>query len=281
MFNNIKLAQLIILISLGMTLSCYAECDGEIKQVEHGFDSLHNYKPNQDAEKFVTVKVSANNDCQYYLVLESQTNFQLTGQFREIPYYIKDEQSGLSNSPFKKFNITDDKASLGFVIISGTVVKAGNYTDRLKIVMKNQHNEIVDEYDFDIDLKIPSNISLSFLGYSGTNATVNLGELKATEEYSLLPSLHIVANIDVIIRVDSQHLGKLKHETHDDKFAIDYKLAISNEYFELKSPITKQISIAEGDEVLLPLKIKLADFSNLAAGRYSDIIRFQVNPVSY
>ena len=145
----------------------------------------------------------------------------------------------------------------------------------------NENNEVLDDYELNVDVNIPANVSLSLLGFSSSHNVVNLGELVANKEYTMLPTLKVVTNADVAIKVDSENKGKLIHTLYQSRFAIDYSLIMNGRNIDLKQRSVKTFSFSDQTVFLLPLKIKLAQFKNQAAGHYSDTIRFQISPLNY
>ena len=122
---------------------------------------------------------------------------------------------------------------------------------------------------------------LSFLGYNSANTSIDLGELIPQKEYSLLPSLQVVANTDITMTIWSEHNGKLIHELYQSSYAINYSLALTGDYVELNHAMKRRFLFTKQTDFLIPLKIKLTAFSNQAAGQYQDTIRFQVSPQAY
>ncbi len=273
----------LLINALFYTSACFGQCSAKIQRIEHLFDNLQDYQTlqNQDAEKQIKVIIEGDTSCSYYLQVSSENNQQLRGQYQHIPYFIGNSSSIFNNSPVNNLAISDNTTDLRFVIAKGSIARAGQYQDTVKLVLKSQFHEVVDELDYDLDVSIPTHVALSFLGYNSANTSIDLGELIPQKEYSLLPSLQVVANTDITMTIWSEHNGKLIHELYQSSYAINYSLALTGDYVELNHAMKRRFLFTKQTDFLIPLKIKLAAFSNQAAGQYKDTIRFQVSPQVY
>lgn len=273
----------LLINALFYTSACFGQCSAKIQRIEHLFDNLQDYRTlqNQDAEKQIKVIIEGDTSCSYYLQVSSENNQQLRGQYQHIPYFIGNSSSIFNNSSVNNLAISDNTTDLRFVIAKGSIARAGQYQDTVKLVLKSQFHEVVDELDYDLDVSIPTHVALSFLGYNSANTSIDLGELIPQKEYSLLPSLQVVANTDITMTIWSEHNGKLIHELYQSSYAINYSLALTGDYVELNHAMKRRFLFTKQTDFLIPLKIKLAAFSNQAAGPYKDTIRFQVSPQVY
>ncbi len=273
----------LLINALFYTSACFGQCFAKIQRIEHLFDNLQDYRTlqNQDAEKQIKVIIEGDTSCSYYLQVSSENNQQLRGQYQHIPYFIGNSSSIFNNSSVNNLAISDNTTDLRFVIAKGSIARAGQYQDTVKLVLKSQFHEVVDELDYDLDVLIPTHVALSFLGYNSANTSIDLGELIPQKEYSLLPSLQVVANTDITMTIWSEHNGKLIHELYQSSYAINYSLALTGDYVELNHAMKRRFLFTKQTDFLIPLKIKLAAFSNQAAGQYQDTIRFQVSPQAY
>ncbi|TMO30723.1 MULTISPECIES: hypothetical protein [unclassified Pseudoalteromonas] len=273
----------LLINALFYTSACFGQCSAKIQRIEHLFDNLQDYRTlqNQDAEKQIKVIIEGDTSCSYYLQVSSENNQQLRGQYQHIPYFIGNSSSIFNNSSVNNLAISDNTTDLRFVIAKGSIARAGQYQDTVKLVLKSQFHEVVDELDYDLDVSIPTHVALSFLGYNSANTSIDLGELIPQKEYSLLPSLQVVANTDITMTIWSEHNGKLIHELYQSSYAINYSLALTGDYVELNHAMKRRFLFTKQTDFLIPLKIKLTAFSNQAAGQYQDTIRFQVSPQAY
>jgi len=273
----------LLINTLFYTSACFGQCSAKIQRIEHLFDNLQDYRTlqNQDAEKQIKVIIEGDTSCSYYLQVSSENNQQLRGQYQHIPYFIGNSSSIFNNSSVNNLAISDNTTDLRFVIAKGSIARAGQYQDTVKLVLKSQFHEVVDELDYDLDVSIPTHVALSFLGYNSANTSIDLGELIPQKEYSLLPSLQVVANTDITMTIWSEHNGKLIHELYQSSYAINYSLALTGDYVELNHAMKRRFLFTKQTDFLIPLKIKLTAFSNQAAGQYQDTIRFQVSPQVY
>ncbi|MBH0037743.1 hypothetical protein [Pseudoalteromonas sp. SWN166] len=261
----------------------HAQCAARFDKVEHIFDDFESYHALQqvDAKKELRVSVINDESCQLHMVLTSENQTQLQGQFQSVPYQIKSTQSQLISTSSLRLNFIESSTTLTLLIPSGTPIKSGMYTDRLQMKLYDQGNKLLDEREYNIEESIAPRTSLSVLGYNTFSNTINLGELIPGKEYTMLPSLQVVTNSDIQLSVSSDNNGKLIHSLYKDKYAINYSLDLAGSWLELNNVSKHKFSYSGQTVYLLPLKIQLDDFERQAAGEYSDIIRFQISPLNY
>ena len=241
----------------------YAQCDARLDNIDHLFDDFDQYHALQkvDAKKQLRINVINDEQCQLHIILTSENQAQLRGAFQSIAYQFRSDTQQLVSSSISRLQLVESTAEVKLLIPSGTPVKAGLYTDRLQIKLYDQNNQLLDERQL--------------------ANTINLGELIPLQEYAMLPSLQVVTNSDIQLRVSSDNKGKLVHSMYQQQYAIDYNLDLAGNWLGLAQDTNKTFSYAGQTVFLLPLKIQLADFQEQAAGEYSDTIRFQISPLNY
>lgn len=261
----------------------HAQCAARFDKIEHIYDDFESYHALQQVDSKKELRISVTNDesCQLQLVLTSENQAQLKGQFQSIPYEMQSIQSKLVSSSTLKLNFTDSSTILTLVLPSGTPIKAGIYSDRLQMKLYDQGSKLLDEREYSIQENIVPRTSLSVLGYNTFSNTINLGELIPSKEYTMLPSLQVVTNSDVQLSVSSDNNGKLIHSLYRDKYAINYSLDLAGSWLQLDNLSQHKFTYSGQTVYLLPLKIQLNDFERQAAGEYSDTIRFQISPLNY
>ncbi len=261
----------------------YAQCDARLNNIDHLFDDFDQYHALQkvDAKKQLRINVINDEQCQLHIILTSENQAQLKGAFQSIAYQFRSDTQQLVSSSISRLQLVESAAEVELLIPSGTPVKAGLYTDRLQIKLYDQNNQLLDERQLDIETDIAPRTSLSVLGYNTFANIINLGELIPLQEYAMLPSLQVVTNSDVRLRVSSDNKGKLVHSMYQQQYAIDYNLDLAGNWLGLSQDTNKTFSYAGQTVFLLPLKIQLADFKEQAAGEYTDTIRFQISPLNY
>lgn len=271
------------LLMLSLATSVSAQCTAKFDKVDHIYDDFESYHALQkvDAKKELRISILNNENCKPYLVLTSENQVQLKGQFQSVAYQIKSSQSYAIGSTSLKANFNDSSVTLILLIPPGTPVKAGIYSDRLQLKLYSSDNQLLDELEYNIEENITPKTSLSLLGYNTFANTINLGELISGNDYSMLPSLQVVTNSDIQVSVRSDNNGKLVHNLYKDKYAINYSLEFAGNRLDLSNISKHKFSYSGKTVFLLPLKVKLDDFKRQAAGEYSDVIRFQISPLNY
>ena len=283
MYTKQKLKFISGLVLLFLPLISYAQCNARLDKVEHIFDDFDQYHALQkvDAKKQLRINVVNDAQCQLHIILSSENHAQLRGDSQHISYVFSSNAQQLLSSSTTRLQLIESAADIELLIPAGTPVKAGLYTDRLQIKLFDQNSLLLDERQLDIETAIAPRTSISVLGYNTFAHTINLGELIPQHEYTMLPSLQVVTNSDIKLRVSSDNNGRLLHNLYQQKYAIDYNLSIAGNWLSLSQETQQSFSYTGQTVFLLPLKVQLANFKELAAGEYSDTIRFKISPLNY
>jgi len=260
-----------------------AQCDAKLDTITHIYDDFQNYRAFQstDAKKELKINVIDGENCQLYMTITSENLGRLTGAFQHIEYQIKNNDNALINSSISRSNFIDSSTNITLIIPAGTQAKSGSYSDRLEMELYDSNNILLDERQFDVGINIAASTSISVLGYNAFANTVNLGELVSGQVYQMLPSLQVVTNSDIQLQVSSENKGTLQHSFYKEKYAINYNMSLSGQWIELKQVTHHKFSYTGETFFLLPLKVQLDNFERLAAGEYTDTIRFQISPLNY
>ncbi|TMO76992.1 hypothetical protein CWC16_05385 [Pseudoalteromonas sp. S3776] len=279
----IKIVYLAISIfTLSLACRVNAQCDASIGEVEYLFDDLsfYNIRSRVDAEKVIRISTVNTAGCTLYFGISSQNQGYFKSNSQVIDYQILLENQLLSRT-ISHVKLSNNVVDISLVIPAGTPVKAGNYNDRLQLILYDESKQIMDEKEIEIETNIQPRTSLSLLGYNTFSNTVYLGELKPAQTYSMLPSLQIVTNTDVQLNVASENKSRLIHAIYSTKYGINYTLQLGAEEINLAKPSSLNFSYSGQTEFFIPLSIQLEDFTRQAAGEYSDVIRFQISPLNY
>ncbi|KPZ60230.1 hypothetical protein AN391_00639 [Pseudoalteromonas sp. P1-13-1a] len=279
----IKIVYLAISIfTLSLACRVNAQCDASIGEVEYLFDDLsfYNIRSRVDAEKVIRISTVNTAGCTLYFGIFSQNQGYFKSNSQVIDYQILLENQLLSRT-ISHVKLSNNVVDISLVIPAGTPVKAGNYNDRLQLILYDESKQIMDEKEIEIETNIQPRTSLSLLGYNTFSNTVYLGELKPAQTYSMLPSLQIVTNTDVQLNVASENKSRLIHAIYSTKYGINYTLQLGAEEINLAKPASLNFSYSGQTEFFIPLSIQLEDFTRQAAGEYSDVIRFQISPLNY
>jgi hypothetical protein len=274
---------IVSVVFLGFSHIAYADCTAKIGAIKHlsdDFEHYHAQQPN-DAKKRLHISVRDTQDCQLYMVLTSNNQNQLKGQFQAIPYYVKSDIQQTISSSVTRLNFVDSSADIELRIRAGTPVKAGDYSDRLELKLYDINNSLLDEREFEIKETILPRTSLSVVGYSSSSNVINLGELVSGKEYNMLPTFKVVTNADVQLSVNSENSGRLIHSLYKNKYTIDYFLSLDGDRVNLIGESKRTFAYKGQTVFLLRLGMQLGEFQRQAAGEYSDTIRFHVTPLNY
>ncbi|SBS27479.1 hypothetical protein MSP8887_01175 [Marinomonas spartinae] len=274
----------ILILFLLFSQTIYAECNAKFGDVKHLYDDFESYDSQQhsDARKRLGITVINSNDCHpLHIILTTENQSQLKGQYQIVPYQIRSNIQQIVSSSMTRLNLINSYSEIELFIRSGTPIKAGVYSDRLKLKLYNENNQLLDNQEFEIEETILPKTSLSMLGYNSSIGEINLGELVSGKEYNMLPTLKVVTNSNIEMRIISENHGRLVHNTYKNKYAINYFLYLDGEWMDLHQDKRRVFSYQDKNTFLLKLSVRLANFTRQAAGEYSDTIRFQISPLNY
>ncbi|SHG42540.1 hypothetical protein SAMN02745753_03916 [Marinomonas polaris DSM 16579] len=260
-----------------------AQCDARIGEIRHLYDDFESYYSSQPspARKEFRINLVNDNNCNAYMILTTENQYRLKGQFQYIKYQIRSNNQNFILPSRARFNFVDSTADIDLLIPVGAVVRAGAYTDNLLIKLFDDNNTLLDEKYVEIQEDIISRASISILGYNSHSSNVYLGELIPSKEYSMLPSFKVITNTDVRLNVYSENRGELRHGVYKAKYAISYFINLDGEWVSLKQNYSRVFSYNRKDDFFINLKMRIDDFKKQAAGEYTDILRFQISPLNY
>ncbi|WP_421855000.1 hypothetical protein [Marinomonas sp.] len=260
-----------------------AQCDAKIGEIRHLYDDFESYYSSQKspARKEIRVSIINDNDCNAYMLLSTENQSQLKGQFQSIDYQIRSDSQKLILPLNTRFTFIDSATNINLFIPVGTIVRAGKYTDRFVLKLFGDNNALLDEKYVEIQEDMPARASLSILGYNARSSNVYLGELIPNKEYNMLPTFKVTTNTDVKLHIFSDNKGELRHRIYKTKYAIGYFLSLDGEIVNLKQDYNRVFSYNGRNDFLMDLKVRLDDFRNQAAGEYTDVLRFQISPLNY
>lgn len=271
-----------VLLSI-LSQTGFAECNAKFDSIKHVYDDIESYDAQQHngAKKQLLISILDGQSCQLHIILTTENQARLQGQFQSVPYQIRSDRQELVSTSISRLNLVNSSVDIELFIPPGTAVKAGSYSDRLEFKLYNASNQLLDEKQFEIQENIRPKTSISVLGYNSNVNTIYLGELISGKEYSMLPTFQVVTNSDIQLHIMSENRGKLVHSFYKGKYAINYLLNLDGEWLALNSEKVKAFSFRGETVFLLKLKLQLENFSRQAAGEYSDTIRFQISPLNY
>lgn len=260
-----------------------AQCDAKIGEIRHIYDDFESYYSSKPSpvRKELRINLVDDNNCNAYMILTTENQYQLKGQFQSINYHIKNNSQSLIFPSRARFIFIDSVADINLFIPVGTIVKAGVYTDNLIIKLFDENDALLDEKYFEIQEDIIARASMSILGYNSHSSNVYLGELIPRKEYSMLPSFKVITNTDVKLTVLSENRGELRHNVYKTRYTVGYLINLDGEWVDLKQNYSKVFSYNKRNDFFISLKMQLDDFKNQAAGEYTDILRFQISPLNY
>ncbi len=261
----------------------FAQCDAKIGEIRHLYDDFESYYSSQKnpARKEIRVNLTNDNACNAYMLLSTENQSQLKGQFQSIRYQIRNDSQKLILPFNTRFTFIDSATNINLLIPVGTIVRAGKYQDKLVLKLFDGNDTLLDEKYLEIQEDIPARASLSILGYNTGSSNVYLGELIPNKEYNMLPTFKVITNTDVKLYISSENRGELRHRIYKSKYTIGYFLSLDGGLVNLKQDYNRVFSYNGRNDFLMELRIRLDDFRNQAAGEYTDVLRFQISPLNY
>lgn len=260
-----------------------AQCDAKIGEIRHLYDDFESYYASQKspARKEVRVNLVNDNDCNAYMLLSTENQSHLKGQFQSIRYQIRSDSQNLILPSNTRFTFIDSATNINLFIPVGTIIRSGKYQDKLVLKLFDGNDTLLDEKYVEIQEDMPARASLSILGYNTGSSNVYLGELIPNKEYNMLPTFKVATNTDVKLHISSENRGELRHRIYKEKYVIDYFLILDSGIVNLKQDYNRVFSYNGRNDFLMDLKVRLNDFRNQAAGEYTDVLRFQISPLNY
>ncbi|CAH1584123.1 hypothetical protein [Vibrio rotiferianus] len=120
---------------------------------------------------------------------------------------------------------------------------------------------------------------IQFYGLTQRQYDLDLGNLYSNKVISNAPNLWVQSNSPYQITVTSSHQGKLRHQSNDGQWDIDYQLSFDSQVIDLdlleaqvnKSEMTSGLPIA--------LNFVIGDTFNRPGGKYSDTLDISIEPL--
>jgi hypothetical protein len=159
-----------------------------------------------------------------------------------------------------------------FVVPGDQGDRAGRYTTTVEARFR-QDGSVDDELsDVALEVNVEPTVQANFVGY-GTDATLDLGELKPGATGSI--GLQIRGSADVDVDISSQSHGKL---VQTGGAAIPYSLAVDGTQIDLTSTSSRQVNLADPARGrTVPINISVIDVDNAPVGYYRDVITFRIS----
>ena len=200
------------------------------------------------------------------------------------PDFRLGEVNFVGNGVFEAPALPSGQTPFTMLIDDNSVLEAGDYQTTVQVTALDEAGEQIAPPIL-IELFINA-IPRAEIYVAG--AASSFGNLPAVDTVRLVKDgntasgraiVQIRSNSDVLIEVSSENGGKLVHDTAPD-LTINYQLSLDGEVVPLASPSQLQKSPERslaGEN--LPLDVILTeDLSKKFAGRYRDIVRFEISP---
>ncbi|NMH60466.1 hypothetical protein [Alteromonas ponticola] len=131
-------------------------------------------------------------------------------------------------------------------------------------------------YDLFVDV-IPAT-QIQFYGISQQRYELNIGRLHSGKVISQIPRLYVKSNAGYTVSFASEHFGRLRHESNDAQWDIDYRLTANEHYLDLTQTKALLRSAQFTSSHLIPLHITIGDTSERIGGTYSDSLQISISP---
>ncbi|MDD1794552.1 hypothetical protein L4D06_03285 [Enterovibrio makurazakiensis] len=158
-------------------------------------------------------------------------------------------------------------------------LEAGKYRGLLKATLFPINS--IMELD-QITLPIASNVlpsaRIQFYGLTQRHYNLDLGSLKTNKIINYAPRLWVESTAPYSLSAESQFKGKLRHQSQNAKWDLDYTMRIANEQIALDDSNNEWKSSYSTDGTPLPIQIIIGNTERKAGGRYTDTVHIHIEP---
>lgn len=257
------------------------ECEAKIQRIS-GFEwrgtglGYKDSAPSMWQEARIGVRASKG-DCTLALVVDD-SNYRLAGPGGGLDFTLSNDRDSFAilsdpnASPFKTY-LTRNEAFEFTMMLSiqpAQVVRAGAYKASVPVKLYSITESgplLVDQTVVEVSTLVEPELSVSASGFTGNRTDVNFGSL--VDGFSYQTDVQVQSNASVMVRIESEHHGKLEHEqanlgipyrTYFDGQSVDLSAGSSETWLDLPVGKIEDIELRlEGDPLATPI-----------AGQYTD-----------
>ncbi|MGF1864978.1 hypothetical protein L4D15_06805 [Enterovibrio norvegicus] len=158
-------------------------------------------------------------------------------------------------------------------------LEAAEYSGMLKATLY-QENSVMeqDQSALRIATRVVPSARIQFYGLSQRHYNLDLGSLETNKIINYAPRLWVESTAPYTLSAVSQFNGKLRHQSQNPTWDLDYMMRIANEQIALDGGSSEWRSNVSTEGTPLPIQIIIGNTEKKAGGRYSDTIHIHVEP---
>ncbi|MGF1705191.1 hypothetical protein [Enterovibrio baiacu] len=158
-------------------------------------------------------------------------------------------------------------------------LEAAEYSGMLKATLY-QENSVMeqDQSALRIATKVVPSARIQFYGLTQRHYNLDLGSLKTNKIINYAPRLWVESTAPYTLSAESQFDGKLRHQSQNPKWDLDYMMRIASEEIALDGGNSEWRSNVSTEGTPLPIQIIIGNTERKAGGRYSDTVHIHVEP---
>ncbi|WP_028025311.1 hypothetical protein [Enterovibrio calviensis] len=158
-------------------------------------------------------------------------------------------------------------------------LEAGEYGGILKATLYPVNSIMeLDQVTLPITANVPPSARIQFYGLTQRHYNLDLGSLKTNKIINSAPRLWVESTAPYSLSAESQFNGKLRHQSQNAKWDLDYTMRIANERIALDDSNSEWKSDYSTDGTPLPIQIIIGNTERKAGGRYSDTVHIYIEP---
>ncbi|KXF81114.1 hypothetical protein [Enterovibrio coralii] len=228
------------------------------------------------------VRTSVSEGCKVVVVLDLENDVSaLTNATRESMRFDWYAAEGYLQADkwLLELDSENTEAEFEFRFIGGQWLEAGTYKNRLRASLFKENSAMeMDQMTLNVEVSVLPSARIQFYGLSQRHFNLDLGSLKSNKIINYAPRLWVESTAPYSLSVDSQFNGKLRHQSQNAMWDLDYQMLIANEAIPLDGTQRRWTRSHSTAGTPLPIQIIIGDTERKAGGKYSDTVHISIAP---
>ncbi|MDD1781924.1 hypothetical protein LRP49_12140 [Enterovibrio sp. ZSDZ35] len=228
------------------------------------------------------VRASISEGCKTVVVLDLEDDLSAlsNAQRAEMRFEWYSAQGQLqANKWLIHLDSENSEAMFEFRFVGGQWLDAGTYINVLRASLFKENSAMeMDQMTLNVEASVLPSARIQFYGLSQRHYNLDLGSLNSNKIINHAPRLWVESTAPYALSVDSQYDGKLRHQSQNSKWDLDYQMLIANEPIPLDGTERRWTRNHSTDGTPLPIQIIIGDTDRKAGGQYSDTLHIYIAP---
>ena len=180
-----------------------------------------------------------------------------------------------------KVQLTDQQPSKTFQLRYPSLQwkPAGTYQGKLEVALIGSHSShSLPPKSIPITMNVLPIAKIQFYGIAQNHYNLDLGELSSYKLVNSAPKLWVQTNSGYSIAVSSDNQGKLRHQTEESRWDIDYSMNIDQHRLDLRQTVSEISRNEPTQGSPMNIQFEIGDTNNKPGGRYKDTIQISIEP---